>query len=461
MTRPTLLPLRRSRARRLVAVPAAVAAVAAPTAGTPADAAPVAARLTASPASSSTGSGVTMSYVVQPGDTLTSIAARTGTDIATLVRLNGLAHPDQLLAGMRLLVPVQVTVRRPTPPPAPRAVSYTVRAGDSVWAIAVRSGCTVAAIIDANGLPADGRIVPGQILLLPGADLPATPPPRPKPSTPVRVHVVAAGETLSGIAQHYHLGLSVLLRANRLATDAVIRPGQKLVLPGVPVVGVRRPVPAPTHGYVVRRGDTLSGIAFTAGIPLTTLTALNHLPAATVIVPGQRLLLPGTAPTPAQPPVTVTVSEPGGGRTVRQAAAINRAVLVARPVPTPARVRALVRAAALALGVDPALALAVADAESGFDQRRVSPANAIGVMQVVPSSGRWAAAVLGRPLDLLDATDNITAGVAVLAALRPAGGDDVVVAAYYQGLDSVRRHGLYADTRRYVADVLTLRGRYQ
>ena len=180
-------------------------------------------------------------------------------------------------------------------------MSYTVRAGDSVWAIAVRSGCTVAAIIDANGLPADGRIVPGQILLLPGADLPATPPPRPKPRTPVRVHVVAAGETLSGIAERYHLGLSVLLRANRLGTDAVIRPGQKLVLPGAPVVGAPRPVPAPTHGYVVRRADTLSGIAFAAGIPLTTLTALNHLSAATVIVPGQRLLLPGAAPRRPRP----------------------------------------------------------------------------------------------------------------------------------------------------------------
>ena len=46
-----------------------------------------------------------MLYVVQPGDTLTSIAARTGTDIATLVRLNGLAHPDQVLAGMRRSCP--------------------------------------------------------------------------------------------------------------------------------------------------------------------------------------------------------------------------------------------------------------------------------------------------------------------------------------------------------------------
>ena len=51
-----------------------------------------------------------------------------------------------------------------------------------------------------------------------------------------------------------------------------------------------------THGYVVQRGDTLSGIALAAHVPLTTVTALNHLAASDVIVPGQRLLLPGPAP---------------------------------------------------------------------------------------------------------------------------------------------------------------------
>ena len=455
MTRPTLLPLRRPRARRLAAVPAAVAAVAAPVAAAPtADAAPV--------ARSATATGGTTLYVVQRGDTLTSVAARTGTDVATIVRLNHLTHPDQLVPGMRLAVPVHATLPAPVPPAPPRAVSYTVRPGDSLWAIALRSGCTVAAIVAANDLPANGRIMAGEVLLLPGAGIPRTPAPRPKPSTPVAVHVVATGETLSGIAERYHLGLSVLLRANRLGADAVIRPGQKLVLPGVPVTTAPRPAPAPTHGYVVRRGDTLSGIAVAARIPLTTLTALNHLAASDVIVPGQRLLLPGPAPTPGGTTRTpATVAEAGGGRTVREAAAANRAALAGRPAPSPARVRELIRSASLALGVDPSLALAVADVESGFDQRKVSSANAIGVMQVVPSSGRWASAIVGRPLDLLDATDDVTAGVAILAALRPAGGDDVVLAAYYQGLTSVRQHGLYADTRRYVADVLTVREQYR
>jgi soluble lytic murein transglycosylase-like protein len=112
-------------------------------------------------------------------------------------------------------------------------------------------------------------------------------------------------------------------------------------------------------------------------------------------------------------------------------------------------------------GLDPSLALGVAAEESGFDQRRVSSANAVGVMQVIPSSGRWAGALVGRPLDLLDAQDNIVAGVAILAALRATAPEHVAVAAYYQGLSSVRARGLYPDTRRYVADVLTLRERYR
>jgi soluble lytic murein transglycosylase-like protein len=90
----------------------------------------------------------------------------------------------------------------------------------------------------------------------------------------------------------------------------------------------------------------------------------------------------------------------------------------------------------------------------------VSGANAIGVMQVIPSSGRWASALVGRPLDLFDAADNVVAGVAILAALRAAAPEQTAVAAYYQGLTSVREIGFYDDTRRYVANVLALRERY-
>ena len=65
-------------------------------------------------------------------------------------------------------------------------------------------------------------------------------------------------------------------------------------------------------------------------------------------------------------------------------------------------------------GVDPRLALAVSWQESGWNQRQVSVANAIGAMQVIPSSGEWASQMAGRRLNLLKTQDNITAGVVIL-----------------------------------------------
>jgi LysM repeat protein len=52
-------------------------------------------------------------YVVQRGDTLTSIAKRFRLSIAALVAANHLANPDKVLAGQRLALP------RPPPKPVP------------------------------------------------------------------------------------------------------------------------------------------------------------------------------------------------------------------------------------------------------------------------------------------------------------------------------------------------------
>jgi LysM repeat protein len=286
---------------------------------------------------------------------------------------------------------------------------------------------------------------------------------------PTAVHVVRSGETVTSIAAKYKLTVDAVLRANRLDAGSVIRPGQKLRLPGVkPRTPQRQPAPV-THAYVVQRGDTLSGIALAARVPLTTVMALNHLSASDIILPGQRILLPG--PAPARAPVRRTApgatAEPAavpvvaGPTPVQQAADANRAALARRPVPDPDEVRGLVHGTARRFGVDPALALAVAHQESGFDQSKVSHANAVGVMQVVPSSGRWASTLVGRHLDLLDTHDNVVAGVAILSALTADEPEDVAVAAYYQGLGSVRANGLLPDTRRYVADVLALRRRFR
>lgn len=216
--------------------------------------------------------------------------------------------------------------------------------------------------------------------------------------------------------------------------------------------------PPATRAYVVVDGDTLLDICAEHKVRLAQVLALNHLRLDSIIRPGQKLLLPA-------PPVKANSGRTFLGRTyppaVVAAAGANRTRLAHRTVPSRRQVKAMITAAARRRDLDPALALAVAYQESGFNQRVVSPANAVGVMQVIPSSGKWASDLIGAPLDLLNTRDNITAGVVLLAALSKATDNEAqAIAGYYQGLTSVRNNGMFDDTRRYVANVQALKSRF-
>jgi soluble lytic murein transglycosylase-like protein len=93
----------------------------------------------------------------------------------------------------------------------------------------------------------------------------------------------------------------------------------------------------------------------------------------------------------------------------------------------------------------------------------VSVANARGIMQVMPGTWQYVQKELGSgPLDPASPADNVRAGSLLLSRLlRDTGGDTATaVAAYYQGLGSVRKIGILPETRRYVANVLALRSRF-
>ena len=109
------------------------------------------------------------------------------------------------------------------------------------------------------------------------------------------------------------------------------------------------------------------------------------------------------------------------------------------------------------------LATAIAWQESGFNNGMLSGANARGVMQILPGTWSWVQANLAKTrLNPDSAEDNVRAGSLYLAdLLRQTNGDPAMAAAaYYQGLSSVRRIGMLPETRRYVANVMALRGRF-
>ena len=227
-----------------------------------------------------------------------------------------------------------------------------------------------------------------------------------------------------------------------------------LLLPAAAPAPVAKPRSEPTTKvvtYVVRAGDTVEAIAHHYGVTAAGITTHNHLNGRGLILIGQRLqVVVPVAPTSfagrTYPPATLA------------AAARHRSALRAHAQPSKADTRAMITRTAKRLGLDPALALAIGWQESGFQQTVVSPADAIGIMQVVPSTGDYISTYLvHRKLDLLNPADNITAGVALLVALTKAASIDKAVAGYYQGIESVVAKGMYADTKSYVTSVLQLR----
>ncbi len=362
-------------------------------------------------------------------------------------------------------VPVTALVRTVTlaAPVRSAQTTYRVRAGDTVSHIAQRLGVSQAAIISANRLDSRAFIREGQVLVVPGAGTTSA---RPTAAAPVSTgYTVRRGDTLGHIALRTGTTVAALTAANGLDARGFIREGQRISVPARAGSAAAAPsgsgattATGSTSTYTVRSGDTLSHVAARSGVTLSALRAANPGVSDRIQI-GQRLAVPSTSG-------GSTIGNTFAGRTYPAAtvaaAQANKDALDARSVPSRGQMQAIVAATARSNGVDPALAQAISFQESGFNMRAVSPANAVGAMQVIPSSGVWASELAGRRLDLLDPHDNALAGVLILKAnLRAAGDQGTAIAAYYQGLRSVRTNGMYADTRRYVANVQTLAATYR
>lgn len=371
-------------------------------------------------------------------------------------------------------VPTSMQPMAPTVP-----ATYTIVRGDTISGIAGRYGLDTNTVLQLNGLSASTIIYPGQQIKLSGSGTtPAAPAPAaPSPSSAAS-YTVKSGDTLSGIAARHGVALSDVFTWNGLNGRSIIYPGQQIKVSsgtGAPAAAApaptalapasatpAAPAPANTGSYTIKAGDTLGGIASRLGVSLSSLLTANKLSMSTIIYPGQKLTVPGAPAAPAPAPVTAPlVPSTFLGYTypaaVVSSANANKALLNASPVPSTAQMKGIVSDTARRMGVDPSLAMAFAFQESGFNQRAVSPANAIGTMQVIPSSGEWASQLVGRKLNLLDPYDNATAGVAIIRALVSTSKDlDNAIAGYYQGQYSVSKHGMYDDTKSYVAAIKAL-----
>ncbi|MDQ1300315.1 MAG: peptidoglycan-N-acetylglucosamine deacetylase [Chloroflexota bacterium] len=106
-------------------------------------------------------------YIVQRGDTLAKIAAKYGVTVKQIVDLNSITNPNLISTGQKLRIPAAAGAATPTGGQTGAPKTYTVRAGDTLVAIATKYGVTVQAIQQLNNLASPDQIYTGQVLKIP------------------------------------------------------------------------------------------------------------------------------------------------------------------------------------------------------------------------------------------------------------------------------------------------------
>ncbi len=226
-------------------------------------------------------------HKVVRGDTLSTIAARYGTSVKELRKINRLRSSVAVL-GKRLKLPGSTEMSTApvaaVPSVSSRQGTHVVQRGDSLSKIAERYGTSVKQLKNINRLRSDVVVV-GKRLKLPGsANAVATSSSAGKRNS-TATHVVRRGDSLSRISSRYNVTINAIKRENNLRHNTVY-PGQKLTIPGA-TRGINRD---PRY-HKVRRGDTLSEIAQQYGATMKTIMQANKLRNRTVML-GQTLTIP-------------------------------------------------------------------------------------------------------------------------------------------------------------------------
>jgi membrane-bound lytic murein transglycosylase D len=187
------------------------------------------------------------------------------------LRVPDLTDGDSVVAAVAELP--AVTRAAPT-----AAGTHVVRSGDTLSTIADRYGVSSQTLMGLNGLSDPDRLRVGQRLRLAGGS--AAPAAAASGDAAV-TYTVRPGDSLWRVASRYGTTVDRIRRDNGLRGNA-LQPGQRL---RVSAGGGRV--------YVVRRGDTLGGIARSRSVSARQLAEINGLTLNSTIYPGQRLVVPG------------------------------------------------------------------------------------------------------------------------------------------------------------------------
>lgn len=237
------------------------------------------------------------SYTVKSGDTLSGIASQYNTTVNQIVSLNQLSNPNLIYVGQVLKLKNSQTTNSSSSSSTATttAGTYTVKAGDTLSAIASRYSTSSSTLASLNSLSNPNLIYVGQVLKVSSnvSTSSSTGSSANSTVTTAASYTVKAGDTLSAIAAKYGTTYQALASANSISNPNDIYVGQVIKVSATATAASSQAASSTSSNgsYTVKSGDTLYGIALANGLNWQTLAKQNGISDPNVIFVGQKLSL--------------------------------------------------------------------------------------------------------------------------------------------------------------------------
>ena len=238
------------------------------------------------------------SYTVKSGDTLSGIASQYNTTVNQIVSLNQLSNPNLIYVGQVLKLKNSQTTNSSSSSSSTAATTagtYTVKAGDTLSAIASRYSTSSSTLASLNSLSNPNLIYVGQVLKVSSnaSTSSSTSSSANSTVTTAASYTVKSGDTLSAIAAKYGTTYQALASANSISNPNDIYVGQVIKVSATATAASSQAASSTSSNgsYTVKSGDTLYGIALANGLNWQTLAKQNGISDPNVIFVGQKLSL--------------------------------------------------------------------------------------------------------------------------------------------------------------------------